>query len=352
LAIQQDSAVVPCWVASSNNLAEVWVRPLGGITANTPIYGTVRPPLPMTTSNAVLIINESTTNQTTTVTAAMLGQPASAPITIRDPWNHTTVSNFTGSFSWTVGPTNMVLLTTFPAAFTGNNGVFTGDGSGLTNLSASMLTSGTIPAARMPALQAAYPNALTNHQTGSTIVSNLTAESFTNRAVGATRVVVTDVSGKEVGATLSGITLIGTTLTASAGGFTGDSTQFGVSGSVTNIKRAALVTNLVNSGVIPLVESGGAFASDASLGTCFRGTLTGNDTLANPTNPRDGLRVTWELIQDGVGNRKITMDTKFAFGTDITGITLSKVASKRDFITAMYDSAADKWFVIGFVRGY
>src|SRR5262249_12266085 len=93
-------------------------------------------------------------------------------------------------------------------------------------------------------------------------------------------------------------------------------------------------------------------AVDASLGNRFRGTLGGNRTLGNPSNPSDGQQITFEIIQDGTGNRTITLDTKYAFGTDITSVLLSTTANKRDFLTAVYNLSADKWFVIGFVKGY
>jgi hypothetical protein len=93
-------------------------------------------------------------------------------------------------------------------------------------------------------------------------------------------------------------------------------------------------------------------ATDASLGNHFRVTLGGNRTLGNPTNPTDGQRIIWEIIQDATGSRTISLDTKFALGTDITAVTLTTTASKRDFIGAVYNSTADKWYVIAFVRGY
>jgi len=93
-------------------------------------------------------------------------------------------------------------------------------------------------------------------------------------------------------------------------------------------------------------------ATDASLGNHFRVTLGGNRTLGNPTNPTDGQRALWELIQDGTGTRTLAYDTKFAFGTDISSVTLTTTASKRDFLTAVYNSTADKWYVVGFVKGY
>jgi hypothetical protein len=93
-------------------------------------------------------------------------------------------------------------------------------------------------------------------------------------------------------------------------------------------------------------------ATDASLANHYRVTLGGNRTLGNPTNAYDGARIVWEFIQDGTGSRLITLDTKFALGSDIVAITLSTGANKRDFMTAIYNSTADKWYVVAFVRGY
>lgn len=93
-------------------------------------------------------------------------------------------------------------------------------------------------------------------------------------------------------------------------------------------------------------------ATDASLGNHFRVTLGGNRTLGNPTNMVDGQRVIWELIQDATGSRTITLGSAFGLGTDITAVTLTTTASKRDFLGAVYNSTAAKWYVIAFVKGY
>jgi hypothetical protein len=93
-------------------------------------------------------------------------------------------------------------------------------------------------------------------------------------------------------------------------------------------------------------------ATNASLGNSFRVTLAGNRTLGNPTNPTDGQRILWELIQDATGSRTITLDTAFALGTDISSVTLTTTANKRDFLGAVYNSTASKWYVLAFTRGY
>ena len=93
-------------------------------------------------------------------------------------------------------------------------------------------------------------------------------------------------------------------------------------------------------------------ATDAALGDYFRVTLTGNRTLGNPTNMYDRQMVIWELIQDATGGRTITLGTAFALGTDISTVTLSVAGTKRDFLGAVYNATATKWFVIAFAKGY
>lgn len=111
------------------------------------------------------------------------------------------------------------------------------------------------------------------------------------------------------------------------------------------------LTRALSTAVATLTDAA-TIATDAVLANHFRVTLGGNRTLGNPTNPYDGARIVYEFIQDGTGSRTITLDTKFALGTDITGVTLTTTANKRDFMTVIYNSTADKWYVVAFVKGY
>ena len=93
-------------------------------------------------------------------------------------------------------------------------------------------------------------------------------------------------------------------------------------------------------------------AVDASLGNHFRVTLGGNRTLGNPTNATDGQKLLFEIIQDGTGSRTLALDTKYAFGTDITSFTATTTLNKRDFLGVVYNGTADKFYVIGIQKGY
>lgn len=103
---------------------------------------------------------------------------------------------------------------------------------------------------------------------------------------------------------------------------------------------------------VSALSDGASIAVDASLGNHFRVTIAGNRTLSNPTNAVDGQRMVFEIIQDGTGGRTLALDTKFALGSDIFETTLSTTASKRDFIGCIYNSTADKFYVVSFVKGY
>lgn len=111
----------------------------------------------------------------------------------------------------------------------------------------------------------------------------------------------------------------------------------------------------ITSGVVTLTDAA-TIALDASLGNHFKVTLGGNRTLGIPTNAVDGQKIMIEVIQDGTGSRTLTLTTgssgAFAFGTDITGITLSTTANATDFIGCVYSSSAQRWRVIAFVKGY
>lgn len=100
------------------------------------------------------------------------------------------------------------------------------------------------------------------------------------------------------------------------------------------------------------LTDGTTIATDCSKAVSFRVVLGGNRTLSNPTNAVDGCRYTWSIKQDATGTRTLALDTKFAFGTDIAAYVATTTASKRDFLTAIYVSADDKFYIVGIAKGY
>jgi hypothetical protein len=93
--------------------------------------------------------------------------------------------------------------------------------------------------------------------------------------------------------------------------------------------------------------------TDASAGDIFDLTLTGNVTLANPTNPVDGKTLRWRIRQDGTGSRTVTLGNKFVLPSSATSpLPFSTAANKMDILAATYHAGRDKWDVIAFVMGY
>lgn len=104
----------------------------------------------------------------------------------------------------------------------------------------------------------------------------------------------------------------------------------------------------VYAGVAALSVSGSAIATDASLGNHFRVTPTHSTSTAMsaPSNPVDGQKITYELVQDSTGSGTISWNSVFAFGTS-GAPTLTTTASKRDLVGFVYSSDETKWLYLG-----
>jgi hypothetical protein len=93
--------------------------------------------------------------------------------------------------------------------------------------------------------------------------------------------------------------------------------------------------------------------TDASAGDIFDISLTGNTTLANPTNPVNGKTLRWRISQDSTGNRTVTLGNKFNIpGSATSPLPFSTAANKMDMLAATYHAGRDKWDVVAFVPGY
>lgn len=93
--------------------------------------------------------------------------------------------------------------------------------------------------------------------------------------------------------------------------------------------------------------------TDAAAGDIFDVTLTGNATLANPTNPVDGKTIRWRIQQDATGSRTVTLGNKFVIPSSATSpLPFSTAANAMDILAATYHAGRDKWDVVAFVMGY
>ena len=80
--------------------------------------------------------------------------------------------------------------------------------------------------------------------------------------------------------------------------------------------------------------------------------LTGNVTTFNLTGAVDGQKVIIEFVQDSTGSRTVAFGTSIRFGSDITAATLTTTGLKTDRVGIIYNSAATKYDVIAFVKGF
>ena len=97
---------------------------------------------------------------------------------------------------------------------------------------------------------------------------------------------------------------------------------------------------------------GTSISVDASLANQFRLTMTGNGTLANPTNAVDGQAITINVKQDGTGSRTLAYGTAYSFSTSLPSPTLSTAANAKDRLVFIYDANSSKWDFAGFISGY
>jgi hypothetical protein len=119
---------------------------------------------------------------------------------------------------------------------------------------------------------------------------------------------------------------------------------------------------LVAGASVQLTEVGSNVTINPDIANHFYLALTGNRTLvmggmsADGKTRADGRLITIEIIQDGTGSRTLVLTTgsagQFAFGTDITSITLTTTANKRDVLTVRYSKTMDRFLVMDFKKGF
>lgn len=99
-----------------------------------------------------------------------------------------------------------------------------------------------------------------------------------------------------------------------------------------------------------------SYASSMSINVAgydiVRITLTGNISSLDFTGAIDGQKIILELIQDGTGGKTVAFGSSFRFGTDITSVTLTSTAGKKDRIGLIYDGVASKYDIIAVTKGY
>lgn len=110
------------------------------------------------------------------------------------------------------------------------------------------------------------------------------------------------------------------------------------------LSNAGTLTNCViekNPGGPVSVTYAATQNTDCSLGDVFEVTLTGNVTLANPTNMVDGQKITWRFTQDATGGRVLTLGSAF----DVPFV-LQAGPSGVDHVQAIYNAALSTWNIL------
>jgi hypothetical protein len=121
----------------------------------------------------------------------------------------------------------------------------------------------------------------------------------------------------------------------------------------TGATTAAAARANLGIGAVAALTYAATITTDASAADIFDLTLTGNVTLANPTNPVNGKTIRWRIRQDATGNRAIALGNKFAVPSSASSpLPFSTAANAMDILAATYHSGRDRWDVIAMVPGY
>jgi hypothetical protein len=108
--------------------------------------------------------------------------------------------------------------------------------------------------------------------------------------------------------------------------------------------------------VVSTLTDASTVAVNAALGNNFRLLFTsgiGNTRIMGaPSNPVDGQKITFELIQDATGSRLVTWNAAYVFGLGLPTPVLTTTASKRDYVGFIYSGSAGVWECVAFANGF
>ncbi len=263
--------------------------------------------------------------------------------------NMQTVYGITGNYNLDLsGGINLPFTALPPAVLTNNqsqpvtfnnnvtaNGILSGNGSGLTSLNASQLTSGTIPQTQLPGV------VVTNNATGVTLsgtfsgngsgLTSLNASQLTSGTIPQTRLPGVVVTNNATGVTLSGA----------------------FSGNGSNL--TSLNASQLTSGTIPQTQLPGAVVTNNATGVTLSGTFSGNGsglTSLNASQLTSGTIPQTRLPGVVVTNNAtgVTLNGTFSGnGSGLTGITAAQIGAAASTNATIWSSlsvtnvAATNW---------
>jgi hypothetical protein len=119
---------------------------------------------------------------------------------------------------------------------------------------------------------------------------------------------------------------------------------------VSAVTATTITSNSVKVLPVALTVISNTASTDASLSSLFTLTLTGNTTLATPTNGFSGQRIVYRLRQDGTGSKLLTLSSGFRSGP--VTVTLSTAANTTDYLGVIYNEFDNVWDVLALNKGY
>lgn len=115
------------------------------------------------------------------------------------------------------------------------------------------------------------------------------------------------------------------------------------------MSHTTITAGLVAPAVVLLVDAP-TITVNAALGNDFRVLISGNRTMASPTDGVDGQRITFQVTQGAGAPFVLTWGSAYKFGA--AGLpTLSAVAGDTDVIGFIYNQSLGRWLCVGAALG-
>jgi hypothetical protein len=132
---------------------------------------------------------------------------------------------------------------------------------------------------------------------------------------------------------------------ASSGLYLGDEETHAMPRSSTTITAGYVAPAVVALADAPTI------AVNAAAGNDFRLTISASRTMANPTNPVDGQRITFHITQGSGGGFNLAWAGTYRFGA-AGGPTLSSAGGATDVLGFIYNADVGGWLYAGAAFGF
>jgi hypothetical protein len=113
-------------------------------------------------------------------------------------------------------------------------------------------------------------------------------------------------------------------------------------------------TTITAGHVAPAVEAltdAATIAVHAAAANDFRVTISASRTMANPTGPVDGQRITFHVTQGSGGGFTLSWQSQYKFGA-AGAPTLSSGSGATDVLGFIYNAALGGWLFVGAAFGF